>query len=369
MLRRIVVLLLAAGSLALVGCASPDTSVGRFKVGKPYSIAGQTYYPEENYTFTQEGIASWYGPGFDGKKTANGERFDEDALTAAHPTLQMPSLVRVTNLANGNSLIVRVNDRGPFHGGRVMDLSKGAADQLGFRMNGTARVRLQVLGPESQALAEAAKRGIDTRGAEIAANQTGTLDERFAAFYPTYVSAPQPAIMVASNAYQPQVPVEQSLQVPTLAVPRPPVSPIASIQVQEAPIPPVVRQAQAIAQSLPKPEPRPMQIMQMAPVSDEGVALSALPVSAPAAKPLAVMSGPAYYVQAGSFMSKASAEILRDELASFGQAEVIPVKTTGSSQSYFRVRIGPMADAQSADTVVNTLQSQGRRALRISSAN
>lgn len=211
---------LVAVSILLCGCASPDTSVGKFRVGKPYSIAGKTYYPEENYTKEQTGIASWYGPGFDGKKTANGERFDQEALTAAHPTLQMPSLVRVTNLENGQSIVVRVNDRGPFHSNRVMDLSKGAARAVGMLGAGTARVRLQVLGPESVALAQAAKQGVDTRGAEIAMNDTGQLDARFASFFPTYVAAPQPQVMVAAAGYQPGVSGTQMAMADTLAVPQ-----------------------------------------------------------------------------------------------------------------------------------------------------
>ncbi|MCB1556744.1 MAG: septal ring lytic transglycosylase RlpA family protein, partial [Alphaproteobacteria bacterium] len=91
----------------------PPPSSGTFKVGNPYKIEGKTYVPQENYSLVETGIASWYGPQFHGKQTANGEVFDMEELTAAHRTLQMPSLVRVTNLENGRSLIVRVNDRGP----------------------------------------------------------------------------------------------------------------------------------------------------------------------------------------------------------------------------------------------------------------
>lgn len=145
-------------------------SRGNFKVGKPYSIDGQRYVPQETYEYSETGIASWYGPGFDGKKTASGERFDMNELTAAHRTLQMPSLVRVTNLDNGRSLVVRVNDRGPFKRGRVIDLSKRAAELLGFKGNGTAKVRLDLLPQESLRVAEAAKRGQDTRGVEVAMN-------------------------------------------------------------------------------------------------------------------------------------------------------------------------------------------------------
>lgn len=229
MRQGILLFLLAGLSIALAGCAGNDTTVGRFQVGKPYNIAGKTYYPQESYASVQTGVASWYGPGFHGKKTANGERFDQNALTAAHPTLQLPSLVRVTNLENNRTLIVRVNDRGPFHGGRVMDLSKAAAEELGFRNKGTAQVRLQVLGPESMAIASAARHGVDTRGAEIAMNNTGRLDERFAAYYPTTVSAPDAPVMVAADGYQPNLPMGAQVAVATpLSVPSltaPPVPP------------------------------------------------------------------------------------------------------------------------------------------------
>lgn len=144
---------------------------GTFKIGKPYNIDGTTYYPKESYDHVETGIASWYGPGFHGKRTASGEHFDTGELTAAHRTLQMPSLVRVTNLDNGRSVIVRVNDRGPFARGRVIDVSQRAAELLGFKNQGTAKVKLEVLPQESLRLAEMAKRGESTKGLEIAANQ------------------------------------------------------------------------------------------------------------------------------------------------------------------------------------------------------
>ena len=144
---------------------------GNFKVGNPYKVEGKTYTPQETYEFTETGIASWYGPGFHGKKTANGERFDRNELTAAHRTLQMPSLVRVTNLENGRSLVVRINDRGPFKRGRVIDVSQRAAEMLDFKGNGTAKVRLDLLADESKALAMAARQGQDTAGVEVAINE------------------------------------------------------------------------------------------------------------------------------------------------------------------------------------------------------
>lgn len=148
-------------------------NAGNFKIGKPYKVEGQWYYPKEEYEYTETGIASWYGPGFQGKKTASGETFDTAELTAAHRTLQMPSLVRVTNLDNGKSVIVRVNDRGPFKRGRVIDVSQKAAELLGFRNLGTAKVKLEVLKEESMKLASIARGGQTTKGMEVAYNAGG----------------------------------------------------------------------------------------------------------------------------------------------------------------------------------------------------
>lgn len=119
---------------------------GTYRVGKPYMVAGRTYVPEEDTNYRAEGLASWYGDDFHGRLTANGEVFDMGALTAAHPTLPMPCYARVTNLSNGKSLIVRVNDRGPYHGNRLIDLSNKAAELLDFKGNGVARVRVEYVG-------------------------------------------------------------------------------------------------------------------------------------------------------------------------------------------------------------------------------
>ncbi len=112
-----------------------------------YKVAGKRYYPRKSVekNFSQTGRASWYGPGFHGRKTSSGERFDMNALTAAHRTLPIPSYARVTNLANGKTIVVRINDRGPFHGKRVLDLSKGAAKALGFIQQGSTNVRIEAL--------------------------------------------------------------------------------------------------------------------------------------------------------------------------------------------------------------------------------
>jgi rare lipoprotein A len=116
---------------------------GSYKVGQPYSINGRTYYPSENAAFRSEGIASWYGPDFHGRLTANGEVYDMHGISAAHPTMPLPSYARVTNLENGRSIIVRVNDRGPYAKNRVVDLSIGTAKALEFYGRGLARVRVE----------------------------------------------------------------------------------------------------------------------------------------------------------------------------------------------------------------------------------
>jgi rare lipoprotein A len=119
---------------------------GQYLVGRPYRVAGKTYVPTENPSYTAVGMASWYGAAFHGRRTSNGEIYDMASITAAHPTMPLPSYARVTNLANGYSVIVRVNDRGPFHGGRVMDVSSRTADILDFKGAGTAKIKVEYVG-------------------------------------------------------------------------------------------------------------------------------------------------------------------------------------------------------------------------------
>lgn len=122
-------------------------ALGGYKIGKPYQVAGVWYVPAEQPDYDAVGAASWYGDAFHGKPTATGEPFDMHLASAAHPTLPLPSIVEVTNLDNDRSIQVRVNDRGPFTGGRIIDLSRAAADQLGFVREGTAKVRVRYVGP------------------------------------------------------------------------------------------------------------------------------------------------------------------------------------------------------------------------------
>ncbi len=124
---------------------------GRQVIGKPYVIAGKKYYPKHDPNYSAVGRSSWYGRTFHGRLTSNGEVFDMDGLSAAHPTMPLPSYARVTNLSNGSSLVLRVNDRGPFYGNRIVDVSDKAATVLGFKHRGIAKVKVEYVGPASLA--------------------------------------------------------------------------------------------------------------------------------------------------------------------------------------------------------------------------
>lgn len=179
--RGLSLLMAAVGAVLLAGCAEtqlvshtvkvidppkpatkadpqPPKQPGTYKVGKPYQIDGIWYYPAEDFEYDETGIASWYGAEFHGRPTANGEVFDMNEITAAHRTLPIPSLVRVTNLENGRVLLVRVNDRGPFARGRIIDLSRRSAQLLGMDRAGTAKVRVEIMAEESRQLAAIARR-------------------------------------------------------------------------------------------------------------------------------------------------------------------------------------------------------------------
>ena len=159
----------AAGGLALANCSGSTAKLdprygvaasprvvqlgekapkggGKYRVGQPYTVAGKVYVPQENTNYSEVGYASWYGDDFHGRYTSNGEVFDENAISAAHPTLPLPSYVRVTNLSNHRSIVVRVNDRGPFVHNRIIDLSIKTAKLLGFYDEGLAKVKVEYVG-------------------------------------------------------------------------------------------------------------------------------------------------------------------------------------------------------------------------------
>lgn len=179
---------------------NPPRGGGRYQVGKPYTVRGKVYTPAEQPDYAATGNASWYGWDFHGRRTANGEIFSANAITAAHPTLPLPSYVRVTNLDNGRSLMVRVNDRGPYVSGRIIDLSHKAADLLDYRGKGSTAVQVTYVGP-------APLEGDDTRMLMASLNQQLPIEQggtRFAMMDQQTMQA-QP-VQVASNdaAWSPQ---------------------------------------------------------------------------------------------------------------------------------------------------------------------
>src|SRR5581483_3525720 len=192
--RAALLLTTVLAGAALSGCAETTFAVnaakqvtqsdpkqqGIYKIGEPYQINGIWYYPAEDYSYNETGIASYYGGeqqgvNFHGRLTANGEVYDMNALTAAHQTLPLPSLVRVTNLENGRSIVLRVNDRGPYARGRIIDVSRRSAQLLGFAGKGTAMVRVQILPEESRQLKMAMLQGKGPPGTEIAAVPRGAV--------------------------------------------------------------------------------------------------------------------------------------------------------------------------------------------------
>lgn len=224
---------------------------GRQMIGKTYSVAGKRYTPyDKPVGYTAVGTASWYGEAFHGRRTANGEVYDRQGISAAHPTMPLPAYARVTNMLNNRSIIVRVNDRGPYHGGRVMDVSQKTAEALAFRHLGTARIKLEYLGQASLAGSDdklllatlrtdgqpAAIPGTSARtmvasAAPVATgrSQSADLDE----------TQPEPTPAPVARAYAPAAPAAQSFSTASAEPSRPvamPVSMTASEPVSGVPV-------------------------------------------------------------------------------------------------------------------------------------
>lgn len=286
---------------------SPEAApgqIGSYKVGTPYQIRGVWYHPVVDYRYDETGIASWYGPGFHGRLTANGERYDQHDLTAAHPTLPMPSLVRVTNLENGRSLKLRINDRGPFANNRIIDVSQRAAQLLGFERQGTASVRVQVLEEESRQLAAIA------RGEQAPPPRQ-----------------PAPEVQVAA-------------------------APVETVQREQVP-PPAQSQTQSQAPAQAPSQPAPVAAPVAAPAT-------ALPDGVVTQEPVRATS---LFIQAGAFTEYGNASRLADRLSPHGTVQIEPAAVEG--RSFYRVRIGPMASVDQADLLLDRLISDGYTESRV----
>ena len=294
-----------AGLLLLAGCAGArrqgpppledhtvqvPANAGVYKVGNPYQIDNVWYYPREQPDYDETGIASWYGPDFYGKYTANGELYDGGQLTAAHRTLPMPVNVRVTNLDNGKSIIVRVNDRGPYARGRIIDLSRRAAELLDVVQNGTARVRVTYVSradlggggpPPPETSAEIAN--------ALPAAPTSKVDSSALGVLPGAVVAPPVKLA--------------TLPAPLPAAPPPPAAAKPTGQVDKVPVPGVTH----------------------------------------------------LYVQVGAFSKLENAQRMMKSLG--GDLHVSSLQRGG--QTLYRVRTGPLASVQDADSALSRISGTG----------
>jgi len=343
-LRQRGLIALAPLALALAACSSAGTTgeggsisssaiaAPRYKIGNPYRVAGIWYYPKEDTRYDHVGVASWYGPQFHGKRTANGEIFDENKLTAAHPTLPMPVLVRVTNLENGKSVIVRVNDRGPFAAGREIDVSKEAAKELGFMRKGTTKVRVQYIaraalpGDPNYGLLQVASDDASSKSF-IAPKPATTPEERRVA-----AAGPVKRVSVVSAG------IGSGLTAPDISTM------------------PANRSAVAM-------KPIPDQPTTTTSVQDDTSARTPMRVASrnvdtPAAAPAGKL-----YVQAGSFQDLANAQKLQQELSGMGKVTIQQTYVDGSP--FYRVRVGPVSDLPSADSALQEIVSQGHPGARI----
>jgi len=327
-------LLCVMAGIILVGCSETQLAVHsakrlissqeekpptQYKIGKPYQIAGVWYYPQEDYEYDESGIASWYGAKFHGRQTANGEIYDMNALTAAHRTLPMPSFVRVTNLENGRSLILRLNDRGPFARGRIIDISRRGAQLLNFQRQGTARVRVQILADQTRAL----KTRITNQAQLAKAGSPITVDR-----------LPKPKVQAQSLPPVGGAPVGATTPSPTDSTQSPqPV--IQSVTTPETlPSPPPVTEVAAVE------EPVISENVEVAPAVNTNI-----------------------FVQAGAFSRFDNANRVKARLSSFGDVNLSQVLVKG--RDLYRVRLGPIENVGEADRVLAVVASAGYPEARI----
>jgi len=301
----------ACGSHRGGGSSGASASRGMYKVGSPYKIDGVTYVPQEEFNHVETGVASWYGPGFHSKATANGEQYNQEDHTAAHRTLQMPSIVRVTNLDNGRSTVVRVNDRGPYARNRIIDMSRAAAQDLDMLRNGTARVRIDQLSAESQTVKQVAQAGGGPSEQQAALVQLAA--GRGTA--PAPAAAPMPAPMPTSAP----PPVEQA--------------------------PPLPQEVFVRAEP-----PRP------APSAPRGPTIASIASGS-------TQSGGSFYVQTGAFSTMNNATRQRDLISSYGSTEIFQASAGG--HEVYRVRVGPYTTPDAAGIVADRLRRSGYGEARV----
>lgn len=312
----------------------PDVPItqGRYVVGKPYWENGALYHPAEDWSYNEVGMASWYGINHHGKRTANGETFDLRALTAAHPTLPLPTRVRVTNIENGKSIEVRVNDRGPFVDGRLIDVSERAAEVLGFKEKGTAKVRVEMLGRAPLELFRMAK-----------------------------PQGPAPDLPVRAAP---------SAQVKAAVLPPPSASSGAAGGSEDGPG--ETRVASNDGESLPRSPADPVEELINSMASNSGDEAAPAGEQAAAEEPAPAEKKPVssvdrrFFIQAGAFTIPENAYSLRRLImkAITGTNVSINPAQVGNRE-FFRVRVGPFASTEEANGILAQLRNLGQNEAKI----
>ena len=293
------------------------------KLGQSYEVDGETYVPRYEPDYVEEGMASWYGPGFHGGKTANGERFDKEELTAAHRTLPLPSIVKVTLISSGKSAYVRVNDRGPFAKSRIIDLSYGAAKEIGLIGPGTGRVRVEYMPGESQRFVDLMAQGRDPKDIDVASEVIGQVPTSYA--QNTAISTPITVAPKYVNQETYNDAARDTIETRDLSVPSAP----QTVQAADA----------AIA----------------TPATPAAVAA---PAPAPVAKPQLAYTGSGEYLQLGAFAQEANAQRLQKKVSSVGATHISPI-VTDSGTTMYRVRMGPYSNVDESSRVLAQLNGLG----------
>ncbi len=383
--------LLSALVLLLSACSTqstrerPDKLIGDYKLGKPYQVAGVWYYPKVDYTYSESGIASWYGPGFNRKKTANGETYDQMELTAAHRTLPMPSLVRVANLENGRSVVVRINDRGPFKNGRIIDLSMRAAQLLKMTEKGTAKVRVTILPDDSRQLAVIAQSREAAASAPLAAPVVEVAE----------VQLEQPG-STSYNGVAILEPGVQALSAPFGSAAGAIAGATADGETESAPDTPPNGEQSRLSWLIESEDGEVVAVPRMAALSPHAGAASgtaATSVLAAESKPAAGSQTPeegvgtivearkvaallpdgkvrlepvrdsSIFIQAGSFLRRDNATRLSARLRALANSNVTVAQV--GQRVFFRVRLGPVGSVDEADRLLNALVTNGISDARI----
>lgn len=309
--------------------SSFSSSGGVYKIGTPYEVSGKWYYPKEDYGYEETGIASWYGPDFHNGITANGEVYDMHAMTAAHRTLPLPSIVRVTNLENGKSVILRVNDRGPFVSNRIIDVSKLAAERLGFHEQGTTHVKVEIMAEESQAL-KYAMLGGDADAKNSYKSNTKT----------TQVNLEDDFDIVEASSETNEISFVSAQE----SEAKPYTSSIRSIT--KPPAKPVVKQEPLTTQAVKK----------VTAPTEKTVVKETL-------KSVEVAKTNGLFVQVGAFSSQENAKGFASELASYGNTVISP--TTINGKDVYRVRLGPYSSGKEALAILDKMRKTGYKDSRI----